>query len=47
MYLKEVDRCLALVCLIREEDFHKQHLIDYNIDNFKTGLKQLFQHTPE
>ena len=47
MYLKEVDRCLALVCLINEADFHKQHLIDYNIDNFKTGLKQLFQHTPE
>jgi len=39
MYLREVDRCLALVCLINENDFHKHHLIDYNIDNFKTGLK--------
>jgi Ras-related GTP-binding protein C/D len=39
MYLREVDRCLALVCLIKADDFHKQHLIDYNIDNFKTGLK--------
>ena len=47
MYLREVDRCLALVCLISEEDFHKRHLIDYNIECFKVGLKQLFSLTPD
>lgn len=46
MYLREVDRCLALVCLISQDDFHKQHLINYNIDMFKRGLKELFTHTP-
>ena len=47
MYLREVDRCLALVCLISQDDFHKQHLINYNIDMFKRGLKELFTHTPQ
>lgn len=47
MYLREVDRCLALVCLISQDDFHKQHLMDYNIDMFKKGLKELFTHTPQ
>jgi len=47
IYLREVDRCLALVCIVNEENFLKQHLINYNIDNFKKGLKELFQHTPE
>lgn len=32
LYLKEVDKCLALVCLINENKIHKQHLINYNID---------------
>lgn len=47
IYLREVDRCLALVCIVNEENFLKQHLINYNIDNFKKGLKELFTHTPE
>lgn len=42
LYLKEVDRSLALVCLINENKIHKQHLINYNIDQFKDGLKQIF-----
>lgn len=42
LYLKEVDKCLALVCLINENEIHKQHLINYNIDQFKTGLKMIF-----
>ena len=37
LYLREVDKCLALVCLINEKEFHKQHLINYNIDKFKEG----------
>ena len=43
LYLREVDKCLALVCIINERDFHKQHLINYNIDRFKEGLKKVFQ----
>mmetsp|Transcript_19631 Transcript_19631/g.14346 ORF Transcript_19631/g.14346 Transcript_19631/m.14346 type:complete len:105 (+) Transcript_19631:647-961(+) len=42
LYLREVDKCLALVCLINEREFHKQHLINYNIDCFKEGLKKIF-----
>jgi hypothetical protein len=45
LYLREVDKCLALVCLINEREFHKQHLINYNIDRFKEGLKKIFQAT--
>lgn len=42
LYLKEVDKSLALVCLINETKMSKQHLINYNIDQFKEGLKQIF-----
>jgi len=41
LYLKEVDKCLALVCLINENKMNKQHLINYNIDQFKEGLKRI------
>lgn len=41
LYLKEVDKCLALVCLINESKNSKAHLINYNIDQFKEGLKQI------
>jgi Ras-related GTP-binding protein C/D len=45
LYLREVDKCLALVCLINEKEFHKQHLINYNIDKFKEGLRKIFDAT--
>lgn len=45
LYLREVDKCLALVCLINEKEFHKQHLINYNIDKFKEGLRKIFEAT--
>ena len=47
LYLREVDKCLALVCLINQAEIHKQHLINYNIDRFKEGLKKIFEHSPE
>jgi len=34
---------LALVCLLKEENFEKHGLIDYNIDAFKAALGKLFQ----
>jgi len=45
LYLREVDKCLALVCLINESEIHRQHLINYNIDRFKEGLKRIFEHS--
>eukprot|EP00744_Colponema_vietnamica_P004129 GILI01006210.1.p1 GENE.GILI01006210.1~~GILI01006210.1.p1 ORF type:complete len:352 (-),score=126.67 GILI01006210.1:343-1398(-) len=41
LYLKEVERFLALVCLVREEHFDRQHLIDYNIECFKQALRDV------
>eukprot|EP00419_Tripos_fusus_P007799 CAMPEP_0172673558 /NCGR_PEP_ID=MMETSP1074-20121228/12218_1 /TAXON_ID=2916 /ORGANISM="Ceratium fusus, Strain PA161109" /LENGTH=335 /DNA_ID=CAMNT_0013490873 /DNA_START=47 /DNA_END=1054 /DNA_ORIENTATION=- len=43
LYLREVDRCLALVCILREENFDRQHLLDYNIKVFKETLMELFK----
>ena len=45
LYLREVDKCLALVCLINQSEIHRQHLINYNIDRFKEGLKKIFNHS--
>jgi hypothetical protein len=33
---------LALVCLVKEDNFDRQNLIDYNIDCFKDGVRQIF-----
>merc|ERR1711953_725902 len=43
LYLREVDRCLALVCILREENFDRQHLLDYNIKVFKDSLTEIFR----
>jgi len=43
--LRSVDKQLALVCLISESEIHKKHLINYNIDRFKEGLKKIFEQT--
>eukprot|EP00930_Biecheleria_cincta_P065094 TRINITY_DN50799_c0_g1_i1.p1 TRINITY_DN50799_c0_g1~~TRINITY_DN50799_c0_g1_i1.p1 ORF type:complete len:346 (+),score=64.46 TRINITY_DN50799_c0_g1_i1:36-1040(+) len=43
LYLKEVDRCLALVCILREENFDRQHLLDYNIKVFREALAEASQ----
>ncbi len=43
LYLREVHESLALVCLIQEAEFEKKHLINYNIDQIKIGLNQLFE----
>ncbi|RQM20046.1 hypothetical protein B5M09_010916 [Aphanomyces astaci] len=42
LYLREVNNYLALVCLLRAENFTKQGIIDYNIDCFKSALGQVF-----
>ena len=43
LYLREVNSFLALVCLVREENFKKQGLIDFNIDSFKHALSEVIQ----
>merc|ERR1711972_944437 len=43
LYLREVDCCLALVCILREENFERQHLLDYNINVFKDALADIFR----
>ena len=43
LYLREVNSFLALVCLVREENFKKQGLIDYNIDSFKGALAEVIK----
>mmetsp|Transcript_22324 Transcript_22324/g.64332 ORF Transcript_22324/g.64332 Transcript_22324/m.64332 type:complete len:332 (-) Transcript_22324:166-1161(-) len=43
LYLREVGRCLALVCILREENFDRQHLLDYNIKVFKEALTEIFR----
>jgi len=43
LYLREVDKCLALVCILREENFDRQHLLDHNIKVFKDALGEIFR----
>merc|ERR1712014_498735 len=42
LYLREVDKCLALVCILREENFDRQYLLDHNIKVFKEALTEIF-----
>lgn len=41
LYLKEVSRYLALVCVIREDSFIKRSLLDFNIQCFRKSLVQI------
>lgn len=41
LYLKEVDTMLALVCLIRSDNFRKRNLINFNIGRLKNALRAL------
>jgi Ras-related GTP-binding protein C/D len=43
LYLREVTRYLALVCLLREENFKKHGLIDYNFHCFRTAIQEVFE----
>jgi len=42
LYLREVNKYLALVAFIRETDFDKHGLIDYNITCFKRAIAEVF-----
>ena len=44
LLLKEVQQYLALICIIKECNYERPYLIDYNIDVFKKGLTRLFNY---
>ncbi|KAL4218500.1 hypothetical protein ACF0H5_023234 [Mactra antiquata] len=43
MYLRQVTKYLALVCILREDSFKRQGLIDYNFWCFRKGIKEVFE----
>ncbi|XP_037549406.1 ras-related GTP-binding protein C [Nematolebias whitei] len=43
LYLKEVTRFLALVCIFREESFKRKGLIDYNFHCFRNAIQEVFE----
>ncbi|UJR33125.1 hypothetical protein I4U23_020582 [Adineta vaga] len=43
LYLKEINRHLALICILREEALTKQALIDYNVRQLKKSIIKLFR----
>lgn len=43
LYLREVNKYLALVCLMRNDSFTKQGLVEYNFACFKQAIADLFQ----
>ncbi|XP_002156022.3 ras-related GTP-binding protein C isoform X1 [Hydra vulgaris] len=42
-YLREVNRFLALVCILREDNFTKRGLIDYNFHCFRQAIQEVFE----
>ncbi|KAK3526752.1 hypothetical protein QTP70_032895 [Hemibagrus guttatus] len=45
LYLKEVTKFLALVCILREESFEKKGLIDYNFHCLRKAIHEVFELT--
>ncbi len=43
LYLREIHHGLAIVCLIRGDNFKKQGIIDFNIEKFRTALSSIFK----
>lgn len=43
LYLREVNRFLALVCILREDHFARQGLIDYNFVCFRQAIQEVFE----
>ncbi|CAM4950265.1 unnamed protein product [Rotaria socialis] len=45
LYLKEISRHLALICVLREEALTKQAIIEYNVNQLKKSILELFRLT--
>jgi Ras-related GTP-binding protein C/D len=43
LYLREVNKYLALVCLMRNDQFTKSGLVEYNFAQFKRAIAQLLE----
>ncbi len=43
LYLREVNKYLALVCLMRGESWQASGLVEYNFSCFKNAIAQLFE----
>ena len=43
LFLKEVNKVLALVCILREENVEYQGLIDYNFGCFRKAIEKVFE----
>lgn len=42
LYLKQVNKFLALVCILRESNFSKQGIIDFNFHCLRDAIYKLF-----
>ncbi|RPA75610.1 hypothetical protein BJ508DRAFT_319402 [Ascobolus immersus RN42] len=42
LYLREINKYLALICLMRKENIEKQGLVEYNIQVFQEALGRVF-----
>ncbi|KAG2216438.1 hypothetical protein INT45_012626 [Circinella minor] len=42
LYMREVNRLLVLICLLRHDNFEKHGLIDYNFQCFKEAVTEVF-----
>ena len=42
LYLREVNKYLALVTYMREDNFNKHGVINYNFKQFKNAIEQVF-----
>mmetsp|Transcript_25171 Transcript_25171/g.29262 ORF Transcript_25171/g.29262 Transcript_25171/m.29262 type:complete len:318 (-) Transcript_25171:115-1068(-) len=43
LYYKQIEKYLALICIIKDSNFDRPFLTDYNIDVFKQGLTEVFK----
>lgn len=41
--MRQINTYLALVCVIKQENYEKQGLIDFNFDVFKKGIEEVFK----
>jgi len=43
LYLREINKYLALICLMRKEGIEKQGLVDFNVQVFQDALQRVFE----
>lgn len=41
--LREIHQMIALVCIVKEDEFERQGLIEYNIDCFRQGAQKILE----